>query len=180
MMRGFSMIGMFRPKDEANVGAALRAAHCYGASSVVIEGARNSALKAGTNTMNTHKHLPVFMVDDDLLSVRPFGTEVVVVDLIPGATPLHKFRHPERAMYVFGPEDGTLGSRHTNLAQHVVYVPTRGCMNLAATVNVVLYDRASKRDEWHGSSGVEREIENLGVGGSNPPRAAIPPAQEQQ
>ncbi|TOK02114.1 hypothetical protein CGI27_01360, partial [Vibrio parahaemolyticus] len=27
---------------------------------------------------------------------------------------------------------------------HVVYVPTHGCMNLAATVNVVLYDRLAK------------------------------------
>jgi tRNA(Leu) C34 or U34 (ribose-2'-O)-methylase TrmL len=26
----------------------------------------------------------------------------------------------------------------------VVYIPTTGCMNLAATVNVVLYDRLSK------------------------------------
>jgi tRNA(Leu) C34 or U34 (ribose-2'-O)-methylase TrmL len=26
----------------------------------------------------------------------------------------------------------------------VVYVPTIGCMNLAATVNVVLYDRLAK------------------------------------
>ncbi len=30
------------------------------------------------------------------------------------------------------------------LSHHVVYVPTRHCMNLAATVNVVLYDRLSK------------------------------------
>ena len=29
-------------------------------------------------------------------------------------------------------------------AHHVVYVPTHGCMNLAATVNVVLYDRMAK------------------------------------
>jgi len=26
----------------------------------------------------------------------------------------------------------------------VVYIPTVGCMNLAATVNVVLYDRLAK------------------------------------
>jgi tRNA(Leu) C34 or U34 (ribose-2'-O)-methylase TrmL len=26
----------------------------------------------------------------------------------------------------------------------VVYIPTVGCMNLAATVNVVLYDRMAK------------------------------------
>ncbi|HGH6014390.1 TPA: TrmH family RNA methyltransferase [Vibrio mimicus] len=29
-------------------------------------------------------------------------------------------------------------------AHHVVYVSTHGCMNLAATVNVVLYDRLAK------------------------------------
>ena len=27
----------------------------------------------------------------------------------------------------------------------VVYVPTQGCMNLAASVNVILYDRLAKR-----------------------------------
>jgi tRNA(Leu) C34 or U34 (ribose-2'-O)-methylase TrmL len=26
----------------------------------------------------------------------------------------------------------------------VVYVPTQGCMNLAASVNVILYDRLAK------------------------------------
>ena len=30
------------------------------------------------------------------------------------------------------------------MANAVVYVPTIGCMNLAATVNVVLYDRLAK------------------------------------
>jgi tRNA(Leu) C34 or U34 (ribose-2'-O)-methylase TrmL len=29
----------------------------------------------------------------------------------------------------------------------VIYIPTRYCMNLAATVNVVLYDRMAKRGE---------------------------------
>ena len=65
--------------------------------------------------------------------------------LIEGATPLPNFTHPKRALYLFGPEDGTLGRKHTDRAQHVVYVPTRCCMNLAATVNVVLYDRQMKR-----------------------------------
>ncbi len=31
-------------------------------------------------------------------------------------------------------------------ADHVVYVPTVGCMNLAASVNVVLYDRLAKQE----------------------------------
>ncbi|HDY7508872.1 TPA: hypothetical protein RQJ57_001043 [Vibrio vulnificus] len=29
-------------------------------------------------------------------------------------------------------------------AHHVVYIPTHGCMNLAATVNVLMYDRLAK------------------------------------
>ena len=168
MTRGFSVVGLYKPKSRVNVGSALRAVHCYGAASMMVEGARGDVVKGGANVFSTQKHTPLFMVDD-LIKSRPFDTQVVVVDLIPGATPLHEFEHPERAMYIFGPEDGTLGKRHTDLAQHVVYVPTKGCMNLAATVNVVLYDRAAKRNEWHGSSGVERETENLGVGGSNPP-----------
>ncbi len=46
---------------------------------------------------------------------------------------------------MFGPEDGTLGDDVLSWCRDVIYVPTRYCMNLAATVNVVLYDRMQKR-----------------------------------
>jgi len=49
-------------------------------------------------------------------------------------------------MYIFGPEDGTISQAVIDRADAVVYVPTIGCMNLAATVNVVLYDRLAKSD----------------------------------
>jgi tRNA(Leu) C34 or U34 (ribose-2'-O)-methylase TrmL len=58
--------------------------------------------------------------------------------------PLPGYKHPERALYIFGPEDGTLGHDVLDWCRDVVYVPTNGCMNLAATVNVVLYDRMTK------------------------------------
>ena len=54
------------------------------------------------------------------------------------------FIHPEQAYYIFGPEDGSLKSEILDRCDHVVYIPTIGCMNLAATVHVVLYDRMSK------------------------------------
>jgi tRNA(Leu) C34 or U34 (ribose-2'-O)-methylase TrmL len=142
-MRGFSCLGLYRPKTAENVGGVMRAAYCYGVSQVVIEGARNSSLTHATNTAGAHKHLPTILTDDLLLHV-PHGAQVVVVDLIPGAVALPAFQHPTRAFYVFGPEDGTIGDRHTAFAQHTVYVPTRNCMNLAACVNVVLYDRMAK------------------------------------
>lgn len=142
-MRGFSCIGLYRPKMPENVGSVMRAAHCYGVAQVSIEGARNDALAHCTNTPASQRHMPTHLVDDILATV-PFDVDVVVVDLIPGAVALPAFQHPKRAFYIFGPEDGAVDKRHIERAKHVVYVPTRNCMNLAACVNVVLYDRMAK------------------------------------
>lgn len=146
--RGFACVALTNPKTPENVGGVLRAAGCYGAAQVSISGARgsntyNKMLRHGTNTSRAHRHMPVFIVDDPLL-YRPYDTQIVAVDLIEGAVSLPGFVHPERALYVFGAEDGTLGRAVTDRAQHVVSVPTRHCMNLAACVNVVLYDRLAK------------------------------------
>lgn len=141
--RGFACVSLFRPKTAENVGAVLRAAHCYRVAQVNIEGGRKDFLSHCTNTPMAHRHTPVFLVDD-VLDYLPFGAQVVAVDMIEGATSLVDFKHPHQAVYIFGPEDGSLGKRHTDRAQHVVYVPTRNCMNLAAAVNVVLYDRMAK------------------------------------
>ena len=140
--RGFAAIGLHQPKTPINVGAALRAAGCYGAAMVATSGRRYS--RASTDTMKIYRHLPLIQCDD-LHGVVPFDCVPVAVDLIPGAVPLSEYKHPERAFYVFGPEDGTLGREVLRWCRDVVYVPTNGCMNLAATVNVVLYDRAAKQ-----------------------------------
>ena len=140
-MRGYTCIGLNNPKNPANVGAALRAAGCYSAAFVAMAGNR---YKPGrTDTMKQWRHLPFFHVDD-LERVIPYECVPVAVDLIEGAIPLNEYKHPERAFYVFGPEDGTLGRRITSWCRDIIYIPTNGCMNLAATVNVVLYDRMAK------------------------------------
>lgn len=90
------------------------------------------------------RHIPVLQVSD-LHTAIPFDAVPVAVDLIDGATSLLDYVHPERAFYVFGPEDSTLGQSITSWCRDVIYVPTNHCMNLAASVNVVLYDRLLKR-----------------------------------
>ncbi|MDH2327414.1 TrmH family RNA methyltransferase [Cereibacter sp. SYSU M97828] len=141
--RGFVGVGLFRPKHSHNIGQVLRAADNHRASFVAIEGGRREDIRSATNTFDTQLSTPVYLVED-LFAHRPFGTQVVVIDLIPGAQDLRSFIHPPRALYIFGPEDGTLGHAHTSRAQHVVQIPTNDCMNLAASVNVVLYDRMLK------------------------------------
>lgn len=146
MTRGYAAIGLHNCKTEANVGGALRAAHCYQAALIALTGDRVNP-KMGTNTYATERHIPLLRMKD-LRDAIPFGCVPVAVDLIEGATPLGNYIHPERAFYIFGPEDGTLGQAITGWCRDIIYIPTRGCMNLAATVNVVLFDRATKRNEW--------------------------------
>lgn len=141
-MRGFSAIGLFRPKDANNIGGVMRAAHVYGASLICIQGDR-TRVSSCQDTTKAWRHLPVIR-GDDLFAMCPYDAVPIAVDLVDDAIPLPGFVHPERAFYIFGPEDGTLGKSHTNRCRHTIMVPTRFCMNLAATVNVVLYDRLAK------------------------------------
>lgn len=140
--RGFAAIGLHQPKTPSNVGSALRAASVFGAAMVACSGRRYH--RAATDTMKAYRHLPLVQVDD-LRSIVPFDAVPVAVDLVEGARNLMDYTHPERAIYIFGPEDGTLGPEILSWCRDRVYVPTSHCMNLAATVNVVLYDRATKR-----------------------------------
>lgn len=140
-MRGYAAIGLYQPQCNANVGGVLRAAGCYESSLVVIEG--NRYTKAPTDTTKQYKHIPI--VHGRLEDCIPFACVPVAIDLVDGARSLHSYTHPESAFYIFGPEDGTLGKNVLSWCRDVVYVPTVGCMNLAATVNVLLYDRQKKR-----------------------------------
>ena len=140
--RGYCCIGLDNPKNNINVGSVLRAAGVYGAAFVATTGKRYQV--AATDTMKHSRHLPLLM-PDELRNIIPFDCVPIAVDLIEGATSLPEYKHPERAFYIFGAEDNTLGSRITDWCRDIVYIPTKGCMNLAATVNVVLYDRLCKQ-----------------------------------
>lgn len=141
-MRGYAAIGLHMPKTPANVGSVLRAAHCYGAAMVAKTGQRYHG--APTDPQKGYRHIPLVQCDD-LHAVIPFDCVPVAVEFIQTARSLTDYSHPERAFYVFGPEDGSLGPTITNWCRDVIYVPTDYCMNLAATVNVVLYDRLAKQ-----------------------------------
>ena len=142
MTRGFSAIGLHTPKTRINIGSVLRAAACYESALVAVSGSRYS--HQVTDTTKAWRHFPLLLVDD-LRDAVPFDTIPVAVDLVDRAIELQDYHHPERAFYVFGPEDGTLDDSVLNWCRHRIVVPTNHCMNLAATVNVVLYDRLAKQ-----------------------------------
>ncbi len=139
------IIGLYNPKSPTNVGAVMRAAGCYQATQVRYNGVRyDRAMKFRTDTKNVQEKIDLLAMED-LRHGLEEDVEIVCVELALGASPLPAFSHPDKAIYLFGPEDGSLPQEVVDLADHVVYVPTVGCMNLAASVNVVLYDRLAKK-----------------------------------
>lgn len=139
---GYAAIGLQNPRDRRNVGAVLRAAYCFGAALVVVSGRRYKVQR--TDTASTHIHLPLLQVDS-LQSAIPYDCVPVAVERRSEAHSLPHYRHPLNAFYIFGPEDGDLGKSVLGWCRDVVYIPTAHSLNLAAAVNIVLYDRAAKR-----------------------------------
>ncbi|PSW34158.1 23S rRNA methyltransferase [Photobacterium phosphoreum] len=140
------IIGLSNPKSPTNIGAVLRAAGCYKADAVIYTGTRyDKAAKFQTDTKKMAQTIPLSGVES-MLDDLPQDMKIVCVDFAEGATLLPYFQHPEKAIYIFGPEDGSISQDVADRADHVVYVPTVGCMNLAASVNVVLYDRLAKQE----------------------------------
>ena len=148
-------IGLTNPKSPSNVGAVMRAAGCYQVDQVFYTGrryelaAQHSKDTMRTDTKNAHHNIPLLATDNfinmkDLVENISSQARIICVDLVEGATPLPHFEHPDEAIYIFGPEDGTIRQEVIDIADEVVYVPTIGCMNLAASVNVMLYDRLAK------------------------------------
>lgn len=136
-------IGLDNPKFKENVGSAMRAAGCFGAAFVASTGTRFGKI---TDTQSEYKRIPLIRTSN-LHEIIPYDCIPVAVDLIKEderSISLVNFKHPKRAFYIFGAEDATLGKRVTDYCKHIVYVPTNYCMNLAASVNVILYDRIAK------------------------------------
>jgi tRNA(Leu) C34 or U34 (ribose-2'-O)-methylase TrmL len=139
-MRGYSTIGLWHPKNENNMGSVMRAAHCYGSLMVALEGRRFK--KGSTDTPKAWRNIPV--IEGELNKLIPYDCVPVAVEITNKARSIINYVHPERAMYIFGPEDGSLPDEIISWCRDTIYVPTKECMNLAATVNVILYDRMRK------------------------------------
>lgn len=148
MSENFVSIGLQNPKSATNVASILRASGCYGVNSVFYTGNRyRYAKEFNADTRAMHKVIPTIGIEN-LLEMAPKDTKKVAIELVEGAVPLPDYQHHAKAYYLFGPEDASLDQEVINQCDDVLYIPTNGSMNLAATVNVVLYDRMVKLSQF--------------------------------
>jgi len=146
MQSFYCAIGLGNPKSPSNVGSVVRACGCFSADHIFYTGSRyDRAEPFYTDTANQRNEIPLTHIDS--LTEAPVKPEVKIisVELCENAVPLTDYRHPEQALYLFGPEDYSLSQETINKSDDVVFIPTTGCLNLSATVNLLLYDRMIKQ-----------------------------------
>lgn len=143
-------IALINPKYGHNVGAAIRAASCYDVKQVFWTGERVRQDLAGKKRLPREERMKGYgavqaIEFDYFFDCFPKGTVPVAIELTPGAEQLPAFEHPENALYVFGPEDGSIPGKTLAFCHRFVAIPTHHCLNLATAVSTVLYDRRMKR-----------------------------------
>lgn len=144
-------IVMHNPKYPHNVGAAVRAASCFGSKLIFFTGKRVSLDPKGIKGYRLPReermrgYKDVTILNDDYPFNR-FDKNIVpvAVELRDNAELLPIFQHPKNAIYVFGPEDGNVPQTMLKHCHRFIVIPSRHCVNLAAAVYLVLYDRAAK------------------------------------
>lgn len=144
-------IGLVDPKSPENVESVMRLAGNFSVDSVYYSGKRYpraAKLKPCSVDMSRKVSLNIPLTQvDDLFDDTPDDLKIVCVEFAENAILLPEYQHPKNALYIFGPEDGTISQQVIDRADDVVYIPTVSCMNLSATVSVVLYDRLAKTSQ---------------------------------
>lgn len=161
------MILLENPKFIENLAGVIRAAACFGQTNVIWTGNRLDKyfvgnfqqetnplpILGGSSTSKKARVLREFRMKEYqsvrwYKEVRPFNISLVTpvcVEIVDGAESLVDFVHPEFALYVFGPEDGSVSQVFRRLCHRFVRIPSKHCLNLACAVNVVLAHRTMQK-----------------------------------
>jgi len=142
--RGYFGIGIENVKSEVNVGTLWRTANCFGTAFIFTIGRRYK--KKASDTMNTPKHVPLYNYSsfDDFYGSMPKDCQLVGLEICETSKPLETFCHPERAIYLLGPEDGSLSNRAAHKCHHIIRIASRECLNVSTAGSIALYDRKAK------------------------------------
>ena len=140
-MRGYFGIGVEGVSKAINVGNLFRSANAFGASFMFTVSAVYNAESSGSDTSDAAGQLP-FYAFESLRAMRlPNDCSLVGVEIHDDAVDLPSFRHPRCAAYVLGMERGGLSPELVECCDHLIKIPTRFSLNLAATGAIVMYDR---------------------------------------
>lgn len=141
---GFCGIGIENTKREINVGTLWRSAHALGASFIFTIGRRYKQQSADTSKAWMSVPHYDYTNTEDFLSHRCRDAPLIGVEITENAVSLETFEHPRSAIYLLGPEDGSLSRRAQEACRFIVKFDSTFCLNVATAGSIVLYDRQQK------------------------------------
>ncbi len=143
-MRGYFGIGIENSKREVNVGTLWRSAQCFGAAFIFTIGRRFE--HQPSDTTRAERHIPIFEYRDstEFFQNTPLGARLVGIEIGLKTVPLPAFIHPEQAIYILGPEDGSLSKEIQDRCNFIVSIDSKYCLNVATAGSIVMYDRSIK------------------------------------
>jgi tRNA G18 (ribose-2'-O)-methylase SpoU len=143
-VRGYFGIGIENAKTEANIGTLWRSAYCFGASFIFTIGGRYK--EQASDTTKAWRHIPLYEYFslESFIDARPRGSTLVGVEVGNSLTRLPAYQHPTSALYVLGPEDGSLSIPLMEWCNDLITIDSKYCLNVAVAGSIVMYDRQSK------------------------------------
>lgn len=144
---------LINPKYSRNVSQVVRACSCFGVKQCWFTGDRVQAEMEGATRLPREERMKGYSEVDIIQYDYPFDQfkdcTPVGIEVLENAEVMTEFEHPENAVYVFGPEDGSLPKIAKSFCHRFVFIPMRHCANLAASAYLTLYDRYLK-EVWNG------------------------------
>ena len=140
-MRGYFAVGVDGISKPMNFGNLLRIANAFGASFFFSINARVKLSEAQSDTSSAQGSMPVYAFRSAAEFRLPQGCRLVGVEITDDAVELPRFRHPQRAAYVFGAERMSLSKDMLERCEFVVKIPTRFSINVGMAGAIVMYDR---------------------------------------
>jgi len=144
-------VALYDPKYPHNVGGAYRACAAFGVTQLWYTGDRAERQWTADHRIpreerhRDYKSVSLVKGGPRFLDEFPAGTVPVAVEVHPGAEIMTYFEHPDNAVYVFGPEDGSLPRGLLTACHRVIIIPSDHCLNLASAVSCVLMHRRITR-----------------------------------
>lgn len=137
------------PKFPHNIGQTIRALSCFGVGQLWWSGQRMLKALEGLSRIPREERMRGYADVSVLHHEKPIEVfskiaVPVAVEFRDNSENLFEFEHPANAVYIFGPEDGSIDQGTLRNCHRFVKIPTKHCTNLSAAVYLVLYDRMMK------------------------------------
>lgn len=141
-IKGFFAIGVDRLSKAHNMGNLLRTSYAFGASYFfTIDATYSKKELREADTSGAASSLPVYDYENTEEFKVPHGAKLVGIELTDDAVDLPNFKHPRQAIYILGPEGGSLSDELIERCDFTIKIPMRFCVNVGVAGAIVMYDR---------------------------------------